>query len=403
MINLVGNAVKFTAAGEIEVSVRKLTGKSVSVAPFDDATQGQLVAEFDDGGLTLEFSVRDTGVGIRHADCAKLFQPFTQLDASNVRRFGGAGLGLAISRHLVRLMGGDIRVESEPGRGSTFIFTARARPAGAVAASEPAQGRLSGRKVALSITHPGLRNEIGYLLRQSGAKVLEHTLDSLVGKDWDLAIVDCDSVTMRELRTTGPAQDWRAERMFGLAAINLGNKERQALRRHFHMLLSRPVHHRTLLDLLAKASEGLSGHTTTSPFVAKGLRVLVVEDEPVLQRLIGASLTTLGCQCDFAPNGRVCIEVLGTGSYDVVFMDAHMPEMDGLTAVKQIRAGEAGAQNRSLWITTITADHRPEMREMALAAGGNDYLVKPIGLTEVEIALQRFLRARKTAGNLVKA
>jgi len=84
-------------------------------------------------------------------------------------------------------------------------------------------------------------------------------------------------------------------------------------------------------------------------------------------------------------------------------MDAHMPEMDGLTAVKQIRAGEAGVQNRSIWITTITADHRPEMREMALAAGGDDYLVKPVGLTEVEMALQRFMRARKTAGDLVKA
>jgi CheY-like chemotaxis protein len=163
------------------------------------------------------------------------------------------------------------------------------------------------------------------------------------------------------------------------------------------------VHHRTLLDLLVKASEGLSGHATPSPILAKGLRVLVVEDEPVLQRLLGASLTTLGCHCDFAPNGRVCVEAVGTSRYDVVFMDAHMPEMDGLTAVKQIRAGEAGAQNRSLWITTITADHRPEMRDMALAAGGDDFLVKPIGLTEIEIALQRFLRSRRTVGALVKA
>ena len=402
MINLVGNAVKFTATGEIEISVRKLTGKSVSVAPFDDATQGQLVAEFDDGGLTFEFAVRDTGVGIAHGDCGKLFQPFTQLDASNVRRYGGAGLGLAISRHLVRLMGGDIRVESEPGRGSTFIFTVRASSADARAADEPAQGRLGGRKVALAITHPGLRNEIGYLLRQSGAKVLEHTLDSLAEKGWDLAVVDCDLAAMRELRATAPAQGWQQERLFGLVAINLGIQERQALRRHFHMLLSRPVHHRTLLDLLVKASDGLSGQTTTPPIVANGLRVLVVEDEPVLQRLIGASLTTLGCHCGFAPNGRVCVEAVGTGSYDVVFMDAHMPEMDGLTAVKQIRAGEAGAQNRSIWITTITADHRPEMREMALVAGGDDYLIKPVGLTELEIALQRFMRARKTAGDLVK-
>jgi PAS domain S-box-containing protein len=398
VINLVGNAVKFTSTGEIEVAVRKLTGKSVSVAPFDNGAQGQLVAEFDDGGLTLEFSVRDTGTGIALADCGKLFQPFTQLDPSTVRRYGGAGLGLAISRHLVRLMDGDIRVESEPGRGSTFIFTVRARPAETTPGGESVAGRLSGHKVALAVKHVGLRNELGYLLRQNGAKVMERELGHLADEGWKLAVVDCDATLVQKLETAEPDPHWQPECMFGLVAINLGPQERQSLRRHFRMLLNRPVHHRTLLDLLVKASEGLAGNTTTPPFfLAKGLNVLVVEDDTVLQRLISATLTTFGCHCHFAPNGRVGIEVAGAGKYDLILMDLHMPEMDGLTAVKQIRAGEAGRQNRDIWIAAITADHRPEMKEMALIAGVNDFLTKPLRLADIEAALQRFLDARKMA------
>ena len=399
VINLVGNAIKFTAAGEIEVTVRKLTGKSVSVAPFDDVSQGQLVAEFDDGGLTLEFAVRDTGVGIAPGDCPKLFQPFTQLDASNVRRYGGAGLGLAISRHLVRLMGGDIRVESELGRGSTFIFTVRARPAETVVSNEASLGRLSGHKVALAVEHPGLRSEIGHLLRQTGAKVLERELADLADEGWSLAVVDCDRVVLGRLEQAEPGKAWRSELMFGLVPINLGDRERQALRRHFRMLLSRPVHHRTLLDLLVKASEGIANHATRPPvFVEKGLHVLVVEDDAVLQRLISGSLTTLGCQCEIAPNGRIGIEAMSASRYDVILMDAHMPEMDGLTAIKQVRAGEAGLQNRDIWIAAISADHRSEVREMAVAAGVNDFLTKPLRLAEIEAALQRFLDARKPVG-----
>ena len=394
IINLVGNAVKFTATGEVEVMVRKLTGKSVSVAPFDDASQGQLVAEFDDGGLTLEFSVRDTGIGIAASDCAKLFQPFTQLDSSTVRRFGGAGLGLAISRHLVRMMGGDIRVESEVGRGSTFIFTVRARPA-EVANVELPFARLAGRKIALAVQHPGLRTEIGQLLRQAGAKVLERTLETLTEAGWDLAVVYCDSAAVQKFQSMTLDAGWKPERMFGLVAINLGSQERQALRRHFRMLLGRPVHHRTLLDLLAKASELFTSSATTPPgFVSKGLRILVAEDDEVLQRVINSSLAALGYKCQLAKDGREAIEATMAGKFDVILMDAHMPEIDGLTAVKQIRGGDAGLQNREVWIAAITADHRPEMKEMALAAGVNDFLVKPLSLSDIEAALQRFLKFR---------
>ncbi|MBK9991276.1 MAG: response regulator [Verrucomicrobia bacterium] len=396
VINLVGNAVKFTASGEIEVLVRVLTGKSVSVAPFDDVAHGQLVAEFVDGGLTLEFSVRDTGIGIASADCQKLFRPFTQLDSSSVRRYGGAGLGLAISRQLVRLMGGDIRVESEVGHGSTFTFTVRARPASAAVGELP-DGRLAGRRIALIVQHAGLRGEIGHLLRLAGAKVLDYTLDNLPGSGWDLTVVDCDAATQEKLVAGSVTLHRLPERMLGLVAINLSSSERQALRRHFHMLINRPVHHHTFLDLLAKAADGLTSRTRPPlPTVANGLRVLVAEDEPVLQRLLVSTLTTLGCSCQSVADGRVCLEVAAIGGWDLILMDLHMPELDGLTAIKQIRAGEAGAQIRDIWITVITADHREEMREMALAAGVNDFLFKPVNLAFLEEALRRHMAAKKT-------
>ena len=393
VINLVGNAVKFTAAGEIEVTARVLTGKSISVAPFDAAAQGQMVAEFDDGGLTLEFAVRDTGAGIAPGDMDKLFQPFTQLDSLTVRRYGGAGLGLAISRHLVRLMGGDIRLESELGSGSTFFFTVRARPVGNALGVGP--GRLAGCKVAVVIGHAGLRAEINHLLRLAGAKALEHSFDTLTTRDWELAVVDCDAAVLQRLENISPPENWRPESMFGLVGMNHATQERQDLRRHFRMLLNRPVHHSTLIDLLAKAAEGLAGRSMPPLFaLTKGLRVLVAEDDQVLQRLLLGALNTLGCSSRLAENGRACLDAAAAEAWDLILMDLYMPEMDGLTAIKQLRTGESGARSRDLWVIALTADHRLEMREMAQSAGVNDFLTKPVSLTDLEAAMRRFVAAR---------
>jgi CheY-like chemotaxis protein len=238
-------------------------------------------------------------------------------------------------------------------------------------------------------------------LRLTGAKVTEYLLDDLPSSGWDLAVIDCDMMMLKRLATEAPDQRWRPDRMFGLVAINLGHRERQDLRRHFRMLINRPVHHRTLIELMAKAAEGLASRTAPPLLpAANGLKVLVAEDEPVLQRLIVSTLTTLGCSCRFVDDGRACLEVVGAGGCDVIIMDVHMPEMDGLTAVKQIRAGEAGAQVRDIWIIAVTADHRVEMRNMALAAGVNDFLPKPVNLTDLEEALRRFFEARKITANI---
>ena len=252
LVNLIGNAIKFTVSGEVDVSVRVLTGKGASMAPFDLGTgTGQMVAEFEDGSLTFEFSVRDTGIGIAREDVPKLFQPFTQLDVSTVRRFGGAGLGLAISRNLVRLMSGEIWLSSEPGHGSTFTFTVRGRSLPKSESSSPIP-QLPGARVAIVCSRPSLEVELTELIRSAGGEAISVELADIAGSKCDLAIVDCSPVTRATLAKLTDQALWRPDRSIGLLPVAEGSTTRQFLRQHFNMLVNKPVHHRTLLNLMAR-------------------------------------------------------------------------------------------------------------------------------------------------------
>ncbi len=252
LVNLVGNALKFTSVGEVAVTARLLTGKALSMAPFDAEAlggQGQLVAELEDGGLTLEFAVRDTGIGIAPENRSKLFQAFSQLDSSSARRYGGAGLGLVISRNLVRMMGGEIRLESTPGRGSTFYFTVRCRVSSEKLPPAPS---LAGMKVAVVTRHDSLRRELSRELAAAGAAVMPLDGAALTSGLWELAVVDCDADFLRKEKERLQSEKWRGARMIGLVHVGMGAEARQALRPHFRMLLNKPLHHRTLIELLAK-------------------------------------------------------------------------------------------------------------------------------------------------------
>ncbi|MGC4072027.1 MAG: ATP-binding protein [Nibricoccus sp.] len=252
LVNLVGNALKFTSVGEVAVTARLLTGKALSMAPFDAellSAQGQLMAELDDGGLTLEFAVRDTGIGISPENRPKLFQAFSQLDSSSVRRYGGAGLGLVISRNLVRMMGGEIRLESAPGKGSTFYFTVRCRISSERLPDAPT---LAGMKVAVVTRHDSLRRELSRELAAGGGVVVPLDGAALNSGLWELAVVDCDADFLRKEKERLQSEKWRGARMIGLVHVGMGAEARQALRPHFRMLLNKPLHHRTLVELLAK-------------------------------------------------------------------------------------------------------------------------------------------------------
>ena len=374
LVNLVSNAVKFTEAGEVEVTVRLER----------EALRGP-------GETILLFAVRDTGVGIALAEGTKLFKPFSQLDSSSTRKHGGTGLGLAISRDLVRLMGGDITMKSEEGRGSTFAFTLRAGVA-SPAASVPS---LDGLRLALIVPPGAFRGELVRLAQRWRSPCVEaDSLAALPATPWDIALVAVDEAQARALAAQPtPAHGLPPSKAFALVPVTLGTELRAALRPHFRLVVNYPLHHAALFGLL----RGLRPLAPlSSPPTHFGLRVLLVEDNVVNQRLMQKVLTNLGCTWHMVSNGRLAVEELGRdgADYDFVLLDLHMPELDGISALQEIRAGRAGLRAQSIWISALTADAREEQKIRATAAGINDYLVKPVRLPELEAAFQRYRTAR---------
>jgi CheY-like chemotaxis protein len=187
------------------------------------------------------------------------------------------------------------------------------------------------------------------------------------------------------------------EKIVGLVSIALPPEIRIALRTHFRVLLNKPPHQDTLCGLLtSRASAGpFEAPDSTPPLERFDLAVLIVEDNAVNQQLIQRVVSHLGCHWSAAVNGRIALEYLSGSSPDVVLMDLHMPEMDGLSAIKMIRSGAAGEAARDVWIIALTADARAEQRQRTLAAGANDYLTKPVRIPELTEALRRFVKSRE--------
>jgi hypothetical protein len=245
LLNFAGNAIKFTASGEVEMRLKVLSSDQPAI------TAG---AEDARATMTLLFSVRDTGIGIATDSREKLFQPFSQVDSTNSRRYGGAGLGLAISRRLVHLLGGDVCVESEPGSGSVFYFSVVcALPADA--APPAPDGGLARLRVAVATTSAGLTRELVRELKARDAIVSALAPGALAAaeKIWDLAIADCavadDEETWRGVTARlGP----RPARLLGLLNASAGTAEHQLRRGQFQFLLAKPVRHGALAKQLAR-------------------------------------------------------------------------------------------------------------------------------------------------------
>ena len=382
LANLIGNAVKFTEVGEVEVSVRRIPPEADISAPASEAET-----------CLLEFAVRDTGIGIAPENHAKLFRAFSQVDETTTRRYGGPGLGLAICRNLVELMGGTIGLQSEHGKGATFTFTIRALVAGPLHSPRD----LTGLKLGLAVRQGGLRRELAELVRRSNGHVVEADgPGQLSNSAIDVALVEADEDEARDasLRESLPALD--ADKLLGLVPITLSNELRTSLRAHFRLLINKPVHHDAFLSLLA----GSMGSVPTPPVPPPhfGYRVLVAEDNAVNQRLVQRVLTNLGCRPVIAENGRQALQMLreNAEAFDLVLLDLHMPEIDGIAALRDIRSGRVGIPAQGLWIIALTADVREEQRVRGMAEGLNDYLTKPLRPLDLETALRRF-RAHRAA------
>lgn len=372
LTNLVGNAVKFTSVGVVEVVLR--------LDPLNDTG--------------LEFVVRDTGIGIPLEKQGGLFKPFRQVDDTTTRRFGGTGLGLAISRNLARLMGGDVRLESEPGRGSRFYVNL---PTEAVAGVPRPNPKLSGMRLLLAAPPGPFREEFERLSERWGATCDSvDTLFEVKDSSADFVCVELDEPQARAFASEpAGALGVPINRAFAVVPVSLENTVRTALITHFRQLVNKPLRHDAFAQLLVGAAAPVP--VPRQPPRQFGFNVLVVEDNLVNQRLVHRLLSTLGCAATVAGNGLAGIEQLKGADlpFDLVLMDLHMPELDGLGAIERIRQGHAGAPVMNIWISVLTADARGEQKEKVYQAGANDYLVKPVSLADLALGLQRYAEARR--------
>jgi signal transduction histidine kinase/chemotaxis response regulator CheB len=398
VLNLLGNAIKFTARGEVAVHLR-LVGATAD-------------------HLDLRCEVRDTGIGITPEVQAGLFQPFMQADSSTTRRFGGTGLGLAICRRLVELMHGEIGIESQPGLGSNFWFTASLRPAVDVGPeAPPAPSRLAGRRVLVVDDSASNRKLLRQLL--SGWRVAHGITDSAAaalaelrraaarGTPYEAAILDHHMPDGGGLDLAGSI---RADRSLPQPALMLltSRIERltlEQMKSHgFAACELKPVFAdrlREALDRLLTAGRVADAPPpvgTTPPFPAA--TILVVEDNPVNQKVIRHALEQLGYASEVAANGREALDALRRRSYSLVLMDGQMPVMDGLEATRLIRESQETGQPGFppvLPVIGMTASDLPGDRAACLAAGMDDFLTKPVHPELLRSTLARHLASRTSA------
>lgn len=402
LVNLLGNAIKFTERGEVVLEVSASDPESAA--------------------YNLVFSVRDTGIGIPPDRIIHLFQSFSQVDASTTRRFGGTGLGLAISKRLSELMGGSMWVESELGQGSTFFFKIQARAAD-VSVSNTRKAHapdFAGKRILIVDDNETSRRILQTLGESWGLDCLtvgtaEEAIRVLAADPrLDLAILDLhlpekDGVELaREIR-----RDARC-RYLPLLLLTPGpfsKGQMETIERENNPIgfVAKPVKSSTLFNRLVesltgkKVSQGSRGQTVGDRDLARRLplRILLVEDAIVNQKVALALLAQLGYSADLAANGLEAIDAVERQPYDLIFMDVHMPEMDGLEASRQLNMKYSASERP--FIIAMTASAMLEDRDACIAAGMDDFLSKPVRNEELRNSIEKWgVRVNERASNLSK-
>ncbi len=435
LTNLIGNAVKFTHQGEVIVQVQRAPDPSLALTIGTALSTHNGSSGVDlprDRTCYLQFSIRDTGIGLAPEQLNRLFQPFTQADGSTTRKFGGTGLGLVIAKQLAEIMGGKIGVKSTLGKGSTFWFTVQFEvPQQAPdAPAEPAPS-LDGVRVLIvddnatnrTILHHqvrvwGMRDESA----EDGPQALEllERADEQ-GEPFELAILDMhmpemDGITLARRIKADPRL--ASTLLIMLTSVGSYGDISAARQAGILVYISKPVRQTDLRNALLTARNLLHIQAPTrapipeTPVVPATnavpeqpalprARLLLAEDNPVNQDVAVTMLELLGCHVDIANNGQEALDALKRMKYDLVLMDCQMPEMDGFEATKAIRSQEVAAASPSqpqLPIIALTANAMSGDRERCLAAGMDDYLSKPFTQEKLSAALSRWLlQTDKTA------
>ena len=401
LMNLIGNAIKFTTLGCVHVEVTAIS---------------------QDGNCSLRFSVHDTGIGIPHAAQAALFQKFTQADASTTRRYGGTGLGLAICRQLVDLMGGRIGVDSTSGAGSTFWFTMPVKVSEAMDRCAAAP-EIAGRRVLIVDDLEMNRRVLESRLTGWGAEcttaeggrpalaILEQAFAA--GRPFDIILLDhsmpdVDGAELGQMLHADPR--FRELRLILLTSGEQLGSARELLARGFSAYLTKPlVRSRLLRDAMCRALSPWTAEPTlagasppgaeiAAPAAANHIRVLVVEDNSVNQLVAVRLLERLGCRVDVAANGAEAVQMATRLPYSLIFMDCHMPEMDGFEATVEIRRRENELGLMATPIIALTASVLQEDRDRCVSSGMDDIIGKPVQPAELAQMLERFAPRGAVAG-----
>ncbi len=403
LLNLVGNAVKFTLQGYIMISV-----------------EGQVEGE----ELALKFEVRDTGIGISKDKQDYVFEKFSQAEESTTRNFGGTGLGLAICRKLTRMMGGDVGVRSVLGHGSTFWFTLRLRKDSDPSRLVPIVRTMNMHRALIAHPHESIRKIIYNYLSGWGVRCEElpperHLYAVLqqavtLGAPYRFVLVDSDDLGRDDKTLSDQLEAFATlspQTGFVLIASpdRLLSVEEVSLSRSVGVL-TKPIFPQDMYDVLA-AVAAAEENKETPRFIGIGAvertscslaakeekqtdekAILVVEDQSVNQMLMRTLLNKLGWQVDVAANGIEAVRLAASNDYALVFMDCHMPEMDGFEATKQIRTFE-GRLGKHVNIVALTADAMKGDREKCIEAGMDDYLQKPVRANDIKTLLDKYAGA----------
>ncbi len=408
LLNLLGNAIKFTEHGEVVIRVRP------------EAETGTHV--------TLRFEIADTGIGISQEAQTRLFQSFNQADNSTTRKYGGTGLGLAISRQLVTLMGGQIHVESELGKGTIFWFTAEfGKQQGPPAARVNYSRDLLDLRVLVvddnATNRQILRHQIFAWKMQKGSAASGHEALKLLreaaaaGTPYDLALLDMqmpemDGLTLTHMIKADPAI--ASTKLVILTSLGKAMRNDELTAAGIAAYLVKPVKRARLFDCLVEVMGRTkpakdSTEWAAGPAVAKApihnlpkVRILIAEDNRVNQKVTLAQLKQLGCTADIAANGLEAVAALTRLPYDFILMDCLMPEMDGYEATRKIRQIENDLTHPCPWkapiyITAMTANAMQGDREKCLEAGMDDYVSKPARQGDLQAALERWHQSRAMA------
>jgi PAS domain S-box-containing protein len=379
LTNLVGNAIKFTHAGSVALYAE------VSAATKD--------------WCEVRFSIADTGIGIAKEQLERIFEPFAQADASTTRLYGGSGLGLSICHQLVELMGGQLRADSVPGRGSTFSFGLRLRAGESSAAIERHDLR------ALVVQPPGeTACELTRYLSAWGLDV--HVVGSRPavlaafaraaadGRPFDVAILDAellgsDAFALSASLAADPR--YATARRILIAGHDADGRGAEAVAAGFGAYLVRPLRQSTLFDCILNVAPVPASPRIQAQAERSGLRILLAEDNMINQRVALQQLYKLGHEATVVDTGRAALAAVIAEHYDVILMDCFMPEMDGYAATSAIRRHQSRTGEHTP-IVAMTANAQAEDRDTCIAAGMDDYIAKPVTLDALRAVLDGYRR-----------